>query len=112
MTFSILVNKPHMLVDGAVRVITCLEWATQKLSAEDLAKFIAAQVREQAIWSTMQTEGQVVVNTDIAGDPAVMEVQFNDSFITGDSEYAAFMNQMLADTDVTWPGPGRRPAFF
>lgn len=112
MTFSILVNKPHMLVDGAVRVITCLEWATQKLSAEDLAKFTAAQARNRATWRAKQAEGLVVVDSAVAGDPAVIEVQFNDSFITGDSEYAAFMNQMLADPDVTWSGSGTSPVFY
>jgi hypothetical protein len=101
-----------MLVDGAVRIITYLEWATQKLSAEDLVKFTAAQVRNENIWQTAQAEGQVVVNAAVADTPYVLDVQFNDSFIVNDPEYVVFMNQMLADPDVTWPGAGRRPAFY
>ena len=101
-----------MLVDGAVQIITCLEWATQKLSAEDLAKFTAAQARDRALWRAKQAEGLVVVDSEVAADPDVLEVQFNVSSVENDAEYTTFMNQMLADPDVTWPGAGRRPAFY
>lgn len=97
-----------MIVNGTVQVVTCLQWATQKLSAEDLAKFTAAQTRNLAIWEAQQEAGQVLVTNKTD----VVEVEFNNSFVSNDPEYVTFMNQMLADMDVTWPGPGCRPAFY
>jgi hypothetical protein len=111
MSFSILVNKPHMLVDGTLQIITPSYWAMQKLSAEDQDKFIAARTRNDLIWAAATAAGQVQTTPIIEGMPDVLEVQFNDSVIQYDPEYVVFMNQMLADSDVTWPGAGRRPVF-
>jgi hypothetical protein len=51
--------------------------------------------------------------SNVEGNPDVLEVQFNNTtFADNDPEYVTFMDQMLADPDVTWPGAGRRPAFY
>jgi Flp pilus assembly protein TadD len=102
-----------MMVDGTVRVVTCLEWATQKLSAEDLVKFTAAQARNTALRESQRSEGLITVNTNVEGNPDVLEVQFNNTaFMDNDPEYVTFMDQMLTDPDVTWPGTGIRPVFY
>jgi hypothetical protein len=101
-----------MMVDGTVRVITCLEWATQKLSAEDLVKFTAAQARNVALRTEQKSQGLVTVNANVEGNPDVLEMQFNNSFVESDPEWVTFMNQMLDDPEVTWPGSGMMPVFY
>ena len=100
-----------MLVDGTLQIITPNYWAMQKLPAEDQDRFIAACTRNDLIWATAKAAGQVQSIPKIDGMPGVLELQFNDSVVQYDPEYVVFMQQMLADPDVTWPGAGRRPVF-
>lgn len=102
-----IVNQPVMTIDGVSRIVTYEEWAQRTLSAEDYELFLAAQARHRIIWATASRNGTVVVNnvTDESIDLNINNV------VGRDPEFVTFMRQMLADPNVTWPGPGWPPVF-
>lgn len=102
-----IVNQPVMTIDGVSRVVTYEEWAQRTLSAEDFELFLAAQARHRVIWAKAIKNGEVVIN-DITNEYINLTVN---NVVARDPEFVEFMNQMLADPNVSWPGPGMPPVF-
>lgn len=102
-----IVNKPIMIIDGVSRPVTYQEWAQRTLSAKDYELFLAAQDRHRIIWETALTDGTVIVNDQTTG---YIDLTIN-GIVSRDTEFVNFMQQMLSDPDVSWPGPGMPPVF-
>ncbi len=102
-----IVNQPVMTIDGVPRIVTYEEWAQRTLSAEDYELFLAAQARHRIIWATASKNGTVIVNDETE---EYIDLTIN-GIVSRDTEFVNFMQQMLSDPDVTWPGPGMPPVF-
>jgi hypothetical protein len=111
---------------GTDNPVDILTWAKTKLSAEELANFLAAQARQDAIFEAAVTAGKVTrtVNTktvvipeenavdagDINRDPVTGEVQvwtgttltFNEP-VESDLEFSGFYDRYKADPDLSFP---------
>ena len=106
MSFEGTFSFPHMEIDGVLKKVSASQWAAVTLSTEDYAKFEAAAERDSATWTAAEAAGHVVKTVTSDG----MHFVINET-VENDEEYAEFMQRMLADPAVTWPGPGIKPIY-
>jgi hypothetical protein len=109
MAISTTFKTPTMVIDGETRTVNRTQWAKLKLSAEDFAKYQAAETREELLWAEAEKAGDVerVPQFEVRdgkryfiGTTTVFHQGFG---IPGDVEYHEFYQQYLDDPDLTWP---------
>jgi hypothetical protein len=101
-------NDPHMEVDGVVKKVSNDFWAQKTLSPEEYQLFKAAAHRQQVMWSQMINSGLAEMTRDT--NTASTTVTLHE-LVLHDPEYVKYMEQMLQDPAVTWPGPGIKPIY-
>ena len=109
MAISNTFKTPTMVINGVATPTNRNQWAKLKLSAEDYAKYLAAAVREEAIWAAAEAAGEIerkpIYETigdkvHVVGSTTIFHSGMG---VASDAEFHAFYQQFLDDPDLTWP---------